>query len=279
VHIADVSHFVPAGSPLDHGAAERGFSVYVPGRVAPMLPHDLADDLCSLRPHQDRLTLTVEILFGAELQPATPSFYRSVIRSRARLTYGEAEEILGGRATADAHVVETLELAERLATELRRRRFARGALRVESKEATFAFDGAGGVERAWLEAEPHAHMLVEELMILANEAVAGLLAGRRRESLYRVHEPPDAQSVAHLLSVMADLEVPMPAVADPDHLTPATAARLAAEISSTGAARTQAGTLRPGQSRPLGARKSRVLPLHVPDSPLPGPRLPPRAVT
>jgi ribonuclease R len=231
VHIADVSYFVPAGTPLDHGAAERGFSVYVPGRVAPMLPTDLADDLCSLRPHEDRLAVTVEIPFNAALEPGQPSFYRSVICSDARLTYAQAEAALAGRDAMEGATGETLQLAERLATELRRRRFARGALRIESAEVTFAFDGEGGVERAWLEAEPHAHMLVEELMILANEAVAALLAGRRRESLYRVHDPPEPQSVSHLISVLADLEVPMPPTPDADRLTPANAAQLAAEIS------------------------------------------------
>jgi ribonuclease R len=231
IHIADVSYFVPAGTPLDQGAADRGFSVYVPGRVAPMLPTGLADDLCSLRPHEDRLAVTVEIPFDAGLEPGQPSFYRSVIRSDARLTYAEAEAALAGRHVMEGKTGETLQLAERLATELRRRRFARGALRIESAEVTFAFDGEGGVERAWLEAEPHAHMLVEELMILANEAVAALLAGRRRESLYRVHDPPEPQSVSRLISVFADLEVPMPAAPDADRLTPASAARLAAEIS------------------------------------------------
>ena len=231
VHIADVSYFVPAGTALDHGAADRGFSVYVPGRVAPMLPPELADDLCSLRPHEDRLAVTVEIPFDAGLEPGQPSFYRSVIASDARLTYADAEAALAGRHELEGRTGEVLQLAERLATELRRRRFARGALRIESAEVTFAFDGKGGVERAWLEAEPHAHMLVEELMILANEAVAALLAGRRRESLYRVHDPPEPQSVSRLISVFADLEVPMPPVPDADVLTPANAARLAAEIS------------------------------------------------
>lgn len=231
VHIADVCHFVPAGSPLDRGAAERGFSVYVPGLVAPMLPPELADDLCSLRPHQDRLTVTVEVPFDADLRPGEPVFYRSVIRSRARLTYAQAEAILTGASPADPEVAEGLRLAERVALELRRRRFARGALRIETAEIAFAFDGQGGVERAWLESEPHAHVLVEELMILANEAVAGLLASRRREALYRVHERPDAQAIARLVAVLADLEVPTPPAPEPEELTPAEAARLAAAIS------------------------------------------------
>ena len=231
VHIADVSFFVHADTPLDRGAAERGFSVYVPGLVAPMLPHDVADDACSLRPNQDRLTVTVEVPFDADLRAGEPLFYRSVIRSRARLTYGQAERILAGTERAEPEIEEGLGLAERLATELRRRRFARGALHIETREITFAFDGRGGVERAWSESEPHAHVLVEELMILANEAVGALLAGRRRDALYRVHEPPDPQSVERLLSVLADLDVPTPPAPDPERLTSAGAAKLVGEIS------------------------------------------------
>ncbi len=222
VHIADVSHFVPAGTPLDRGAAGRAFSVYVPGRVAPMLPPELADDACSLRPHVERLTVTVEVPpDGGE-----PLFYRSVIRSDERFTYGQVEEILAGRERHE--LAGALELAEEVALELRRRRFARGALRIETPELNFAFDGRGGVERAWFESEPHAHMLVEELMILANEAVAGLLAGRRREALFRVHERPDPQSISLLVSRLAALEVPTPPV--PDRLAPSDAARVASQV-------------------------------------------------
>ncbi|MGH3103994.1 MAG: RNB domain-containing ribonuclease, partial [Gaiellaceae bacterium] len=228
VHIADVSHFVPAGSPLDRGAAERAFSTYVPGHVAPMLPPELADDACSLRPHVERLCVTVEVPFDADLRPGEPLFYRSVIRSRERLTYGRAEAILAGRETADPDVADGLQLAERLALALRRRRFARGALRIETGEISFAFDGRGGVERAWREEEPHAHALVEELMIMANEAVAGLLAGRRREALYRVHERPDPQAVLLLLAKLTELEVPTPPAPEADRLGPADAAALAA---------------------------------------------------
>jgi ribonuclease R len=229
VHIADVSHFVPAGSPLDRGAAGRALSVYVPGLVAPMLPHELADDLCSLRPDLDRLTITVEVPFDGGLRPGEPSFYRSVIRSRARLAYGQAAAVLAGTERAAPEIAEGLRLAERLALELRRRRFARGALRIESPEVEIALDGRGGVERAWLEAEPLAHALVEELMILANEAVASLLAGRNRSSVYRVHERPDPQAIERLLTVLADLGVPTPPA--PEHLSPATAAAVAARAS------------------------------------------------
>ena len=127
VHIADVSHFVPAGSPLDRGAAERAFSLYVPGRVAPMLPPELSNDLCSLRPREDRFCVTVELPFDVNLELGEPAFYRSVIRSRARLTYGQAERILHGDESAEPEIAEGLGLAETVALEPRRRRFAAGS--------------------------------------------------------------------------------------------------------------------------------------------------------
>jgi ribonuclease R len=230
VHIADVSRYVPAGSPLDRDAGDRAFSTYVPGRVEPMLPERLSADLCSLRPHRDRRCVTVEMLFGADLTPGEPTFYRSLIRSRERLTYAHAELILAGKEQAGEELTDALRLAERVTSELRRRRYRRGALRIETGETAFAFDGEGGVERAWIETEPLAHMLVEELMILANEAVAELLAGRRREAVYRVHERPDPQAIEFLLAKLADLEIPTPPA--PEHLTPGEGAKLAARISS-----------------------------------------------
>jgi ribonuclease R len=214
VHIADVSAYVPVGTPLDRGAAERAFSTYVPGRVAPMLPPELSEDTCSLRPHTDRMTVTVELPPGGE-----PLFYRSIIRSDTRLTYGQVER-------GEVELPEVA-LAAEYSAELRRRRFARGALRVETPEVNFGFDGRGGVERAWLEAEPEAHALIEELMIAANEAVAGLLSSRRREALYRVHERPDPQAVLLLLAKLAELEVPTPPAPDPERMTPSASAELA----------------------------------------------------
>jgi ribonuclease R len=225
VHIADVSYFVPAGSPLDRGAAGRAFSTYVPGKVAPMLPPELSEDLCSLVPHRERSCVTVEI----PLDGGAPSFYRSIIRSSARLTYGQAERMLAGEEHADADLLAALKRAEAVSTQLRERRFGRGALRVESPEVEFEFEGEGGVARAWRASEAHSHMLVEELMILANECVADLLAGRRREALFRVHERPEPQAVELLLSKLADLGVPTPAA--PETLDPAGAARVAAEAS------------------------------------------------
>jgi ribonuclease R len=229
VHIADVAAHVPAGSPLDHDAAERAFSVYVPGRVEPMLPEALSAGLCSLRPGEERRCVTVEVPFDGNLHAGEPSFYRSLIRSHERLTYGRAERILAGGEQTGPELTEGLRLAETVALELRRRRFERGALRIETGEVNFAFDGEGGVERAWLESEPHAHALVEELMILANEAVAELVARHRADALFRVHERPDPQVVELLVAKLSDLQVPTPPV--PEDLNAADAARIASEIS------------------------------------------------
>src|SRR5204862_8263420 len=105
---------------------------------------------------------------------------------------------------------------------------ARGALRIEAQEVAFAVDGEGGVENAWKESEPHAHALVEELMIVANEAVAALLAGRRRQALYRVHERPEPRAISQLLARLTALGVPTPPAPDGERLSPSEAAQLAA---------------------------------------------------
>jgi ribonuclease R len=184
-----------------------------------MLPPQLADDRCSLRPNEDRLCVTVELPPSGE-----PRFYRSIIRSDARLTYGQAE-----RREAAAEVAAALERTDRLTAGIRERRFARGALRIESPEVTFEFDGQGSIARAWKESEPTSHRLVEELMIAANEAVAQLLSSRRRETLYRVHERPDPQAIELLLRKLTELRVPTPPA--PEQLSPATAAEVAAQAS------------------------------------------------
>jgi ribonuclease R len=195
VHIADVAFHVRPGTALDVEASRRAFSVYVPGRVEPMLPPELSNGACSLRQDHDRRAVTVELRFDAAMEPGEPRFQRTLIRSDARLDYTEAHEILEGAATTrSAAVVETLRLAERVSVELRRRRFARGALEIEAHELAFELED-GRVVGARRDEEPRAHSLVEELMILANEQVAELLARRKLPALYRVHRAPDAESI------------------------------------------------------------------------------------
>ena len=222
VHIADVSFHVRPGSALDDEAARRALSVYVPGRVEPMLPPVLSNGACSLRQDHDRRAVTVSVRFDAALAAGEPRFQRTLIRSDARLDYTEAHEILEGAPTVrSSEVVETLRRADRVAAELRRRRFARGALEIEAHELVFDLED-GHVADARRDAEPRAHSLVEELMILANEQVAELLARRKLPALYRVHRAPEPEAIEALVARFADLGVPTAPV--PKHLSASDAA-------------------------------------------------------
>jgi ribonuclease R len=223
VHIADVSAFVPPGSPIDREAERRATSVYLPGRVEPMLPHELSSGVCSLQPERDRYAVTVEVAPDGDA-----TFYRSMIRSRHRLTYPQVEDILAGRERADPAVLEALQLAAAASGSLRARRFARGALSLCLTETEFRFDerGVAGAHQA---GEHAAHALVEDLMILANERVAELLAATRTPALFRVHERPDPAAIEALVAQLEVLDVPTPPV--PDLHTGADAARYAARVT------------------------------------------------
>ena len=146
VHIADVAAHVPPGSVVDREAYRRATSVYVPGKVEPMLPEALSNQACSLVPHQDRLAVTVELdLDGAEV--VRSAFHRSVIRSDARLDYPQVDRIFGGTERAEEPWAAPLALARGVATALGARRAARGALAVESVEPEFDFSGRGARDR------------------------------------------------------------------------------------------------------------------------------------
>jgi ribonuclease R len=209
IHIADVSAHVRPGSALDAEAGRRTTSVYVPGLVEPMLPRALSDEACSLVPGVDRLAVTAEILLDAAGAPRSASFYRSHIRSDARLDYDQLDEIFAGRSEAPAAVAEPLGLARRAAAALAERRPV-GALEIESFEPEFEFDSEGDVARAHGVAQTEAHRLIEHLMILTNEQVAGLLEKRGTPTLYRVHEQPDPARVERLFDQLATLAVPTP---------------------------------------------------------------------
>ena len=206
VHIADVAAAVPEGSALDREALARGFSSYLPGRVDPMLPPELSAGLCSLVPDRPRDAVTVELPFDAALRPGRPAFYRSQIVSRRRFAYADVERILDG---ADDALADPVHDAARIATALRERRTARGALTIPSRELEIGLD-EGRVASVRMIGEPAAHALVEELMIAANEAVAELLARRKAPALYRVHEQPDPAGVERLYAQLTDLGVPTP---------------------------------------------------------------------
>jgi ribonuclease R len=229
VHIADVSAYVRLGGRLEAETLERATSVYVPGAVEPMLPHPLSSDACSLRPGEPRAAVTAELLLR-DASVVSASFHRSTIRSDARLTYEQVERVFAGRERAADPWAEPLEAAREVAAALRAHRAGAGtALEVDSLEPSFLFDSDGHVTGVVHEEQTEAHELIEHLMILANEQVAGHLADRRLATLYRVHERPDPASVERLVEQLASLGVPTPPVAE--RMSPQEAAEVAAEAS------------------------------------------------
>jgi ribonuclease R len=229
VHIADVSAYVRPGSPIDREAYRRGTSVYVPGKVEPMLPEALSNDACSLVPGEDRLTVTVELeLRGAETVKTT--FRRTVIRSDARLDYDQVDHIFAGTdAAQDPWAVPLAAAREASAALEAARREGGHALAIESVEPEFAFDRRGNVTGAQGSVQTESHRLIEHLMIAANAAVARLLSDRRVPTLYRVHERPEAEAAERLLEQLASLDVATPPA--PKRLSRTQAADIVAQAS------------------------------------------------
>jgi ribonuclease R len=229
IHIADVSAYVSTGSVLDHESYRRGCSVYVPGAVEPMLPAALSSDACSLVPYQDRLAVTVELSIQA-MGVRRASFYRSVIRSDARLDYDQVDRIFTGVEPVSDPWGSPLAAARAAAAALQQARVSAGALAIEGEEPEFFFDEDGHVVDAAPVAQTESHRLIEHLMIAANEQVARFLSERRIPTLYRVHERPTGAAVERLFDQLASLDVPTPPLPK-SPLTPEQAARAVGEAS------------------------------------------------
>jgi ribonuclease R len=228
VHIADVGAHVKPGSLVDREAYRRGTSVYVPGAVEPMLPEALSNQACSLVPGEDRLAVTVEMEgSGAEVRRAR--FFRSVIRSDARLDYDRVDRIFAGAERAEDPWAGPLAVARRVAGALAETRAARGALVVESSEPEFAFDDGGHVTGMTPSVQTESHALIEHLMIAANEQVATRLEGAGVPTLYRVHERPEAAAVERLADQLATLDVATPPL--PERMSPSQAEEAVGEVS------------------------------------------------
>jgi ribonuclease R len=228
VHIADVSAYVRRDTLVDQEAFRRGTSVYVPGKVEPMLPEALSNGACSLRPGEERNAVTVELeLDGTRV--ARTAFYRSLIRSDKRLDYDQVDRIFGGAERAEDPWAESLAAAREASAALHAARERAGALAVESAEPEFEFDAQGHVTAAQRVVQTEAHRLIEHLMILANEQVAKLLAERKLPALYRVHERPEGEAAERLVAQLASLDVPTPPT--PEYLTPQQAGETIAECS------------------------------------------------
>ncbi|MBA2443183.1 MAG: VacB/RNase II family 3'-5' exoribonuclease [Rubrobacter sp.] len=195
VHIADVTHYVEPGSLLDREAARRGNSVYLPGTVAPMLPERLSNGVCSLRPGVERAAVTVEMEVGEAGETRSSRVYRSTILSDARLTYNGVDAFLRGEGDLDRAPV--VEAAYELSRKLKTRAAVRGKLELGGKEPEYELDEEGVPTGSRVRRSSPARELIEELMVLTNEAVAKMLRGRNG-GVFRVHEEPDFEDLETL---------------------------------------------------------------------------------
>jgi len=197
VHIADVSHYVKPGSPLDQEAYKRATSVYLPDRVLPMLPERLSNELCSLRPNEDKYTFSA--VFQITKQGRVKDYWlgRTIIRSARRFTYEEVQEIIEGN---DGDHKDVLLLLNTLAQNLRKERFAKGAINFSSQEVRFRLDENAKPIGIVVKESKEAHQLIEELMLLANKYVATYVSQITVKEKpvpfpYRVHDVPDEEKL------------------------------------------------------------------------------------
>ncbi len=202
VAIADVSHYVEPGSPLDADAQDRGNSVYFPRRVIPMLPEKLSNGLCSLMPEEERLCMVCDMSIAATGEIKDYRFYSAVMFSHARLTYNQIAAALYGQDVAQrealGELLPQLENLDRLFRVLLKARAKRGAIDFETTETRMIFDDNGKIERIVPEVRNDAHRLIEECMLAANVCASEFLQSREQPALYRVHEGPTPEKLAKL---------------------------------------------------------------------------------
>lgn len=201
VHIADVSHYVIEGEAIDLEARERGTSIYLVDRVIPMLPEVLSNDLCSLRPHEDRLSFSAVFEITPEAEVVNEWYGQTIIHSDRRFTYEDAQEVLD-KCAGDFH--DELNEMMRLSRIIRANRFKEGAIAFEQPEVKFELDATGKPIRAYVKHRTETMMMIEDYMLLANQSVATYIyklsksKGRDAAFVYRVHDLPDPEKIEDL---------------------------------------------------------------------------------
>ncbi len=209
VHIADVGFYVPWDSDIDLEARKRGTSIYFPDRVTPMLPKELSEDLCSLKPKVERFAFTVEMDFDRNGEKLNSKFYPSLIRSDERMTYTSVRKILIDNDRHERekydHLLSDFELMAELCGIMRKKRLDRGSLDFDLPEPEVLLDMQGRPEAIISAERNFAHMVIEEFMIAANEAVAEHFTGLGVPSLYRIHEEPDPMKLEDIMRVVKPL--------------------------------------------------------------------------
>lgn len=197
VHIADAAHYVTPGSPLDKEAFARGNSTYLPGTCVPMLPEQLSNELCSLQPDKERLTVSVFMDFDKQGNLLKHEICRAVIKSKKRFTYEEAKEVLDGKLASPHKAL--LQKMNKLCLLLRKKRQERGSIDFSIAEIVIVLDKRGDPQGVKKIEYDITHQLVEEFMLKANEMVATELFKRKKELIYRVHEEPLEENISDFL--------------------------------------------------------------------------------
>jgi ribonuclease R len=235
VHIADVAHYVTPESALDQEARLRGTSVYFPDRAVPMLPLELSTDICSLRPHLDRLVLSCIMEIDHQGEIVSYELTEGIIRSVERMTYTAVQAVLDqdqAERRRYAPLVESFELMRDLAEILNRKRERRGSIDFDLPEPVIEFDEFGLMKSIARSERNMAHRLIEEFMLSANETVAHHLESHRVASLYRIHEKPDAKRVYDFETIAATFGYSLGVGALPIHRVQMKADRRAASGTS-----------------------------------------------
>lgn len=193
VHIADVTHYVRPGSVIDDEALERGTSVYLVDRTIPMLPERLSNELCSLRPHEEKLCFSAVFVINSKLKIESEWFGRTVIYSDRRFTYEEAQNVI---ESGKGDMQEEILTLHNLAQGMRKERYRKGAIAFDRREAKFNLDSNGKPIGVYFKVQKEANQLIEEFMLLANRRVATFCAkksGKPRTMVFRVHDEPNSE--------------------------------------------------------------------------------------
>jgi ribonuclease R len=209
VHIADVAHYVKKGSALFSEALNRGNSYYFPKRVIPMLPEKISNGLCSLRPLEDKLTVTVETLFDRSYKIIDQRVYESVIRSDLRLNYEEVDQLFEQKEhQIPENIAELLQEMQTLSSALSKNRFKAGYLKFNLPETQFIFDDEGHIIDLKRSSETDSHKMIENFMLIANEYIAEQLS--KDVTIYRIHELPDEQRTEEIRLILEKYDCKIP---------------------------------------------------------------------
>ena len=203
VHIADVSHFIRHGSNIFNEAKNRGNSYYFPKKVIPMLPESLSNKLCSLRPNEDKYTITVLSVFNTEGKIKKQEIFESVIRSDVRLSYDDVDKYLENNdINIPLKLIETLQVMRKFSETLTMIKHQRGYLKFNIPEIEYVYDNEGFVQDICRVKNTESHLMIENFMLIANEYVAKLLTQKAKDTLYRIHEKPDINDLQNIKEIL-----------------------------------------------------------------------------